>query len=74
MLAIIALDPNWMDLEAEVVTKNPYSTNKALGAKLLVTVFKLLGPLNFRVTPTLNFREGAQSHLEKLLVSEKKWK
>lgn len=45
MLAIIALGPNWMDLEAEVVTKNP---NKALGAKLLVTVFKLLGLLNIR--------------------------
>lgn len=37
MLAIFALGPNLMDLEGEVVTKNPYFTNKALSAKLLVT-------------------------------------
>lgn len=52
MLAIVVLGPNLM------VIKKPYSTSKALGAKLLVTISKLLGSFDFRHHLKLDFIES----------------
>lgn len=60
MLAIVVLGPNLM------VIKKPYSTSKALGAKLLVTISKLLGSFDFRHHLKLDFIESRQYHLSKL--------
>lgn len=60
MLAIVVLGPNSM------VIKKPYSTSKSLGAKLLVTISKLLGSFDLRHHPKLDFIESRQNHLSKL--------